>query len=332
MTMFGLKQYLNRESRLRSDGTSALREVGKHYFNPGFWVALAADARYNGVSYDKIKFADDEKRSYSKAIKLEMALDGIDNYPYTRWNEGQNYSPLVLLENETSTDKATHTVNSCIRNLCDGLGVETFANSLCEVVGDVHDNVWSHGKSTGFSMAQKWKNPKKANDSIFEFALADCGIGFLRELNRVGLQINDDAEAIEWCIKKGHSSKLLNEKPDDGWVQRLPDDLIGAPPIPFGIGRVKESDNHHQGLGLAKLISLVEHYIGSLWLATGSAILTMKPDKKEYKSLDFPWQGVCLACRFDVSSVKKYQKAEENDELTNTLMRLLGEGDENESI
>ncbi|PZN70809.1 MAG: hypothetical protein DM484_27845 [Candidatus Methylumidiphilus alinenensis] len=331
MTIFGLSNYLGCDPRLRNDGTSALWEVGKGFKTPGFWVSLAAKARNEGVPYRQLRFSDDDGRRYSEAMKLQVVLDGVDDYPYSRRKQGQNYSPLVLLENEESTDSATQTVNGCIRNHFAGLGFDAFTDKLCGVVGDLHDNVWSHGKSTGFSMAQKWKKPRSTNDVMFEFALADCGLGFLRELSRVGLKIEDDAEAIEWCIVKGHSSKLVNEKQDDGWAQRLPPDLMGCP-MPIGVGRVKESDNHHQGLGLAKLISLVDEYKGSLWLATGRAMLTMKPEKSEFISLKFPWKGVCIACRFDGSLVKQYQTTQKNDELTDTLMKLLGGGDENESI
>lgn len=330
--MFGLSNFLGLDPGPRNDGTSALWQIGKDFYAPGFWVSFAAKARNEGIRHQQIRFSDAKGRGYSEAMKLQMVLDGVDDYPNARRNEGQNYSPLVLLENEESTDSATQTVNGCIRTHFAGLGFNEFTNRLCEVVGDLHDNVWSHGKSTGFSMAQKWHKPRSDNDVMFEFALADCGLGFFRELKRVGLKIENDASAINWCIQKGNSSKLVNEKQDDGWAQRLPPDLVGASPMPLGIGRVKESDNHHQGLGLAKLVSLVDDYKGSLWLATGKTMLAVKKGKKEFKSLAFPWQGVCLACRFDGSLVKQYQTTQENDELTDTLMRLLGGGDENESI
>ncbi|MFM8331584.1 MAG: hypothetical protein ACKN9T_07835 [Candidatus Methylumidiphilus sp.] len=327
--MKGLDSYLSLSPRIRDDGSCALLEIGPDYYSPGFWVALAAYARANRIPYEKIQFSSDHQRGYSEAIKLPFALNNTDTYSFSRVKEGQNYSGLVLLESDVSTDDATRTVNGCIRHFCIGLGVDLFANSFCKVVGDLHDNVWSHGKSTGFSMAQKWKKIGAKNDFIFEFGLADCGLGFLRELKRVGLAISNDNEAIEWCIKEGNSSKLINKKVDE-WEQRLPIDIIGNP-MP-GIGKAKDSDNHHQGLGLAKLVSLVENYKGQLWLASGEAVFAMDPEYKTFSSPAFPWQGVCIACRFDTSMVKRSQQVEGFNEVTSAIIELLGDEDGEDCI
>ncbi|MDO9316599.1 MAG: hypothetical protein Q7V56_00160 [Gammaproteobacteria bacterium] len=69
------------------------------------------------------------------------------------------------------------------------------------VVGELHDNVWSHGKSTGFSMAQKFKVPYE-EDYFIEFALADMGLGLRGEMIRAGKEVSSHEAAIEWCLKK----------------------------------------------------------------------------------------------------------------------------------
>ena len=107
--MFGLRNFLYLDPQPRSDGTSALWEIGKDLYALGLRVLFAA--------------------------------------------------------NEESTDSATQTVNGCSREHFDGLGFDAFADKLCGVVGDLHDNVWSHGKSTGFSMAQKWKMPCSTHET-----------------------------------------------------------------------------------------------------------------------------------------------------------------------
>lgn len=152
---------------------------------------------------------------------------------------------------------------------------------LCEVVGDLHDSVWAHGKASGFSMAQKWKAPKwksfsrlTVNDHYLEFALADCGIGFLREVQNTGLKIDSDQQAIEWCIQKEHPTKKL--RPESEWAQRVPADVIDNPLR--GIEKTGVSDNHHAGPGLFKLTQLIQGFGGELWLATRQAVLTLAPD------------------------------------------------------
>lgn len=322
MGAFGLVDYLKRDPRIRSDNHCALWDVNDSHYTPGFWVSFAALARAKGVKYDQIRFADQGHQEYSEAIGLQSALGEADSYRYDRRNEGLNYSSLVLLENAESTDRATKDVNGCIRNLCKNLGVDQFVKELCEVVGDLHDNVWSHGKSTGFSMAQRWKKPRSNNENLFEFGLADCGLGFLRELRRVGLNVASDGDAIEWCIQKGNSSKLVKVV-EDSWAQSLPTDLIGNPIL--GIGKIKETDNHHQGLGLAKLISLVTSHRGEMWLSTGEAVFSIDPNG--HRSLlppSFSWPGVSIACRFDTSLVRPTLKVEEVDDVTSMLIDLLG--------
>lgn len=324
MSTIGLADYLQRNSLAQKDGTCALWRVYDSFYTPGFWVALASLARSKAIKFDQIAFVNGSRKGYSEAIGLPSALGDADRYPFERHNKGKKYSPLVLLESAEATDQATNVVNSCIRTICEGLEVDKFAGDLCEVVGDLHDNVWSHGKSTGFSMAQCWKKPYCENEYMFEFALADCGLGFLRELRRVGLTMQDDASAINWCIEKGHSSKLVRQVKEDDWEQRLPPDVMGNP-MP-GIGYVKESDNHHQGLGLAKLMSLVEGYHGELWIATGNAIFTLTADGiRGLQAPNFPWEGVSIACRFDTSAIRLSQKTEEADSATDMLIELLEE-------
>jgi len=66
-----------------------------------------------------------------------------------RLNEGRNYASITALRNAEQVDNATTTINNCIRSLAgnnDSKGI----SELTKVVGELHDNVWSHGKSTGF--------------------------------------------------------------------------------------------------------------------------------------------------------------------------------------
>lgn len=324
MATYGLPEFLGRNAIPDAGGSCELWQVyPDSHCTPGFWVSMAALARMKNKKYSELSIPCPSHQNYSRAIRLPAALGEADNYQHVRRNEGLNYSGLVLLESSEATDEATWNVNGCIRELCSGLGVDRFEKKLCEVVGDLHDNIWSHGKSTGFSMAQRWKKPYCEGDYLFEFALADCGIGFLGELRRVGLDISDDQSAIDWCIQRGNSSKLVCEKNDDGWSQRLPPDIMGNP-MP-GMGKVRESDNNHQGLGLAKLVDLVTAYRGKLWLCSGNSMLVKGDGSKPYTAPRFSWQGVTLACRFDTSVIRHNQDVEEDDDITAGLIKLLGD-------
>lgn len=288
------------------------------FITPGYWAALAAYCKFKDIKFDEIKFHSEKRKNYAAAIALESALGATDSYPYERKNSGATYSPLVPLSSADDTDTATSTINNCIRHLFTTPNLSHFVKDLCDVVGDLHDNVWSHGKSTGFSLAQKWQD-YNSHEYCLEFALADCGLGFLRELNRVGLNIQDDEEAINWCITRGNSSKKLKVK--DEWSQRLPSDMTNNP-IP-GIGQAVASENNHMGIGLAKLIELVHNYKGQLWLSSGKKMLFIDNNgKRSYKNFSQQWQGVALACRFDTKNAMSYTKSN-NDEITSSLVELL---------
>lgn len=317
--MIGLEQFANKDvTALASNPVSPWHINFDGFYTPGYWVALAALARQRGVSFDELNISNGNHRGYCSAIGLPQALDGIDNYPYSRSGEGQTYSKLALLEHPNAVDTATQSINGCIRTLFRDTQCAKFVSDLCEVIGEVHDNVWSHGQSTGFSNAQKWPTGK------FEFALADCGLGFKRELARVGRSMNDE-ESIAWCIQRGNSSKLINQREEDSWAQRLPPDMMGNP-MP-GTGRIVSSENHHQGLGLAKLVDLVGQYRGTLLLWSGQCMLKIDARGcQSYSATRTAWPGVALACRFNINSViTSIQSQEADDDITKQLLDLLGE-------
>lgn len=315
--MFGLANLLHRESALADAGRDGFFDVPKDYCSPGFWAAYVARARARELRLEDLAIPPGDILGYARALGIERALGQNDTYPHERRGAGANYSPLVLLESPEETDHATHEINCCIRQLFDEPEFSVFVSRMCELVGDLLDNVWSHGKSTGVSMAQKWKSD---DGFCFELAVADCGLGFLRELRRVGIPgIANDADAIAWCVEKGHSTK---KKTVHDWAQRLPADMIGNP-MP-GIGHVVESDNHHLGLGLAKLVENVERFEGWLWLASGTSILVIRPGRdRVIQDIRVPWPGVALACRFDSTHVAGRTAAEPADEFEDILSQLL---------
>lgn len=315
--MDGLYELLTRQINVSDTGRDAFFDIHNNHYSPGFWTGLVARARARHLTLQDINIQNVDRLNYAKALGIERALNQEDTYPYNRKGAGKAYSPLVLLESREETDCATGEINQCIRGLFGEPQYGEFVSSMCELVGDLLDNVWAHGKSTGFSMAQKWRDPH--DGFLFEFAVADCGYGFLRELQRVGMTIEDDRAAIEWCIQPGNSTK---KRSVDEWAQRLPEDVMGNPMGSFG--HIVESDNHHMGLGLAKLITAVEQFHGWCWLASGEAMLCISPDgQRIYTNLPIPWQGVALACRFDSKRVTCTPAQHTEDEFEDILAQLI---------
>ena len=304
--------------------TSGKIVVPDRFYTPGFWVALAAYMSREGISPDRIEVTDKHKE-YLSAIGFFRAFGQQDDYPFDRKNFGRNYSTVEHLDAPESTDRATSAINGCIRKFVGKELPAAFVSMLCDVVGDLHENVWAHGMASGFSLAQKWKstpwNPLSSEYSL-EFALADAGIGFLREVQHVGLDIKTDRKAMEWCIQEGNSTKKL--RPTSDWTQRIPADAIGNPLR--GVAQTRSGENHHLGLGLFKLVRLVQEFRGNLWLASGSTLLRLAPGRNPaYIDITYPWQGVAVACRFrsgDIATVR--QDIEAGDKDVDEIMRILG--------
>lgn len=322
--MYGLADLLMRHAALCDSGRDGFFDAPpESYCSPGYWVSTAARARKRGLTVADLAIPSD-RIGYAQAIGIETALRQADRYPFGRKNQGASYSPLVVIADRHDVDKANADVAGCVRNLFPEPALKPFVADLCSVIGDLHDNVWSHGESTGISAAQRWHKPYAAPDvDCLEFALADCGFGFLRELHRAGIAQNlgiaGHRDAIAWCIQEGHSSKRDEE---DDWIQRLPDDAIGNP---IGRGaKIKTSENHHVGIGLFKLTSLVRRYGGRLWLASGDAMFCIDGHgAMDYVHTAVPWDGVSLACRFTTDHVARGIGAIESDALNDALLQLL---------
>ena len=298
-------------------------DLPSRYCAPGVWVTLAALASKHGLLFAQLSFKNAGSKEYAKAIKLEQVLstDGTDSYEHERKNAGLNYSPITALNCPELVDVANSAICGCLRRLgdADAPGMQ----DLCKVVGELHDNVWSHGKDTGFSMAQK---VKVGDDYYIEFALADTGMGLKQEMERARRRVDSHQAAIEWCFQEGHSTKLADD--DDDWAQALPADHIGSSPFGPNIATKEAEGNHHQGLGLAKLMKLVRGYGGRLIFATGDSVLTVKEDGKElYSRLQREWKGVAISCRLRASALAKGANgAEDGPELDYIMQRLKGGG------
>lgn len=310
----GLYETLTRAMPNMDTANAGMIRVPRGFYSPGFWTAFVCRALAQRVPIDAIEFDGDDNAGYAKAMRLPEILGSVDNYAHTRIREGVTYSPLEHLSCAEATDGATSRIKRCIRGLFAGTGAEQFVDGVGNIVAELHDNVWSHGCASGISMAQRWGK----NESEFEFALADHGLGFLRELQRVGKGAEfTDATAIEWCIQQGHTTR-----PGRGeWAQKLPGDAIGNPYQ--GIEETADSDVHHAGLGLWKFVELVRLFQGKAWIASGSACLLISPEQRAILPIR-PWDGVAISCRFNEAGIKAAPTQAEDPSVL-AIMQILRE-------
>jgi hypothetical protein len=321
----GLQDFLENLSEIDFK-ESRLLIVPNDHISPGFWAALTAFANSNNYTTANIQFGNDGQTTYSNTLGLNYALTRDDSLEPQRPNMGNTYSPIVKLDGAEVTDNATSTINSCLRSFSPQCHDHTGFKELCDVVGELHSNVWDHGESTGYSIAQKSKVPYE-EDYFFEFALADCGCGFKSEMSRIGVNVEDDLEAIRWCIKEGNSTKKTDNR--DEFAQRVPMDFSGAAPFGSGVDYFHSdgTENHHQGLGLYKLTKLITEYNGELCIASGGSMLTIDT-AGEYSShqIDRNWQGVAIACRFRESQLFTEKESKVPNPRLEAIMASLKKG------
>lgn len=283
---------------------------------------LAAFIKGNNIKRDQFICESNDVAKYLDTIGFYKEIWN-ETPSHRRINDGITYSPLVLLENYQKIDIATSTLNKCLTYMypmTDKNSTSSLA-SLHEVVGELHDNIWSHGRNTGFSIAQKYGN----YDPIIEIAVADCGIGFLNELiNSKIPDIDNDQKAIYWCIQKGNSSKKFKEQNEDGWAQSIPEDIIGNPFSDIGIKSLVNNPNHHEGLGLSKLIDLVIKHKGEIQIISGRALLNKNFNNDTLTISNLPmnlsWKGVVIIFKLKTSNLKlEEEDSHQIDDLLNLI-------------
>lgn len=287
---------------------------------PGYFSVLAAYLKRKKIPENKV-FLTDKQQTYSKTIMLQDAVWQSSGSTMNRPNLGKSYSPIVHLCSPEAVDKATGTINDCLRSMTDPL-IHGGLSDLFSVIGELHDNVWSHGKNSGFSTAQK-------NNNKIEFCLADCGLGLLGELKSNKLDVaNTHEQAISWCIQKGNSSKIIDSnKEDDEWAQALPNDFTGSSPFGKNVKSTYRNDgNNHQGLGLAKLIELVDKYNAELVLATGDSALTIDMyGNRTNITLPYAWEGVAISILICCNKLSEKTPPQQNDDINTLIGKLRGQ-------
>lgn len=287
------------------------------FITPSFIATIAAFVKSHNIKRSNFTYNGDD--SYLITIGF---YNEIWNEPFdlNRHKNGDSYSPLILLDDPNKTDSATSTINKCIRNKLKN--DSSYVNELYEVIGELHDNVWSHGQGLGFSIAQYY--PTR---NIIEFAIVDCGKGFLRELNSAKVPgINNHEDAIKWCIKRGNSSKKYKEEFDDGWGQWVPEDITYSSNAfsQANIPQVSTRDeNHHEGLGLSKLVDLVKNTRGNLQIISGDTILDIQngSDEEKYCRIPYPWSGVIIGCSIPTNTVYTSTSNKDFDDLLSLMTK-----------
>lgn len=245
--------------------------------------------------------------SYAETIGLSDILAGRAKYPQAL--SLKSYSPLTRLDQAVHVEQCNEVISAFIVAQLQDFG--ELAHRIANIVGELHDNVVSHAQGQGFSIAQVYKQD---TNPLLAFSIADAGRGMLANARKVESTIRDHGTAIEWCLKKGNTSGR-----HDDLAQFLPDDATSNP-FPPSVA-VRSDGNHHLGLGLARLLELVQATGGEMHIWSGDARVTFSKRRGLVRSKISEWKGVIVDVRLPVTRLGEDL---ESDKALGSLAERLG--------
>lgn len=284
-----IRQFLDpRFATLRS-----IRPYSVAFVSPVVSVALAA-ARLVTDRISECQFTP-ACADFAAMTGLQAAIAGKPLENKRSGLQGMTYSKLTHLRSHNDVEFCNAVIGDLIYGQLGTGGNARFVQEVVKVVGELHDNVPSHASGAGYSAAQVYD--RQGRKSI-EFAVADAGCGFLRNVGRIDESISTDAAAIGWCFARGNTTAVQH----GDLAQRLPDDAIISP-LPIGVDSFSQED-HHMGEGLWKLTELVNCCDGSLFVWSGDAIMTMIKGARSFQTASVAWRGVMIEMELPVESFR----------------------------
>lgn len=264
---------MNYSTALRSVGGARRGPVSVDWVSPAVSVCLAAE-RARGTPLS-VSFVGEAGR-YASHIGLADALSGTELIHTQGYLHGKTYSPLEWLRTHAEIHRCNTTIGTLLSHQVPDTALR---RALNKIVGELHDNVASHSRGKGFCAAQVYA------DRI-EYAIADSGCGFLRNVRSADSAVQADLAAIRWAFVRGNTSA-----PGPGPSPFGPQKGLGAPEV----GLDADDDDAHAGWGLDELRQMIDHTNGRMWVASGAAGCTYSEGSWQAFDLSsVPWPGVFI--------------------------------------
>ena len=89
-----------------------------------------------------------------------------------------------------------------------------------------------------------------------------------------------------------------------------------------GLARYRK-ENNHAGLGLAKMVELVDYYDGSLQIISGDALLSRHLRKTTMQPISLFWHGVVICFKLPYYGLQVAAIKESVDELHSILSKII---------
>lgn len=123
----------------------------------------------------------------------------------------------------------------------------------------------SHSDVGGFAMAQYYAKKKKV-----QFAVADKGVGFLKNIKLSYPYINTEKDAILKALEKGVTSTKAR----------------------------MYQQHKNAGYGLYAMFEILKLTGGSFVIISNNTMATFNEGKISFKEMDIPWNGTVIAFEF----------------------------------
>jgi hypothetical protein len=253
-------------------------------------MIAAAHIRQEDRQLTNRVFFSGDAQTYAANNGLLDVLKDRYEFPKRTGSQGVTYSKLTRLSTHAEVEVCNQVANDLVCEHLNSLS-QNIAAKVCGVVGELHDNVASHARGTGFSCAQVYTSGVNRR---LEFAIADAGCGMLANVNRINNAICTDDDAIRWCLQRGHTTASSQ----DDWAQRLPDDA-DFNPFPSNV-EITRNENHHVGEGLWRLFELVKLLEGKIWISSGTGSFFWQGGKELSLPNRINWNGVAIEFEINV--------------------------------
>jgi len=215
-----------------------------------------------------------------KAYMEDNSIDpDIDNSYINKMLTGNyqshtTYSPVEHIVSRMEIEAtAAHIADVILKNLnIANADILEISKLLKYLLTEIMNNVADHARSPvgGFAMAQYYPNK-----NTVQFAIADRGIGFLKNVQAKMPDIVTENEAIELAMKKGFTASS----------QKL-----------YGHER-------NAGYGLYAFSKIVEHIGGKFVIVSNDSIYKKIGSPTLSKKIGIPYKGVIVGCELKLNNV-----------------------------
>lgn len=215
-------------------------------------------------------------RAYQNDDQIDIYTDStyLKSMIEKGYKPNKTYSPIEKVQNKKGLDKiSNHLAKIMLQNFTelspnDKKDLRDYLQYLFfELMNNVADHAHSH--VGGYVMAQYYQKNKK-----IQFAVADRGIGFLRNL-KLKFSIQTEEEAMQKALEKGVTAT----------IEKM-------------YGHEKNA-----GYGLYAMFEILKMTGGRFVIISNDTLLRYEDNNFQTKKLEKPWKGVVVAFEFDEAKI-----------------------------